>query len=315
MNSISVVMPVKNGEEYIRKSLQNILLMIEPNDEVVIINDQSIDQTFNIASEFANSHSQFKVYNTEKSGLVAALNFGVSKTQNDWIARVDVDDVYPRNRLKVQRQLIAPDVVAIFCDYEIFAGKNRNLGIITTAITPTVMPLSLLSGVRTPHPGVLFAKKAYIEAGMYREKDFPAEDLSLWMRMSKLGLIVSTPQVLLNYRRSLNSVTSEKYSLARFKKNELVNRYIAENGKDFFLSVKMGNVLSQYKSFPFFGQRSFLYLRENLEFLFKKRLFLSFFKTLLLGMYFAVKSPSILIASLVLIYFKLKRLFYSRFGF
>jgi hypothetical protein len=48
------------------------------------------------------------------------------------------------------------------------------------------------------------------EAGGYRKEDFPVEDLSLWLRLSRLGELRSVPSTLLNYRIGSNSVTSER---------------------------------------------------------------------------------------------------------
>jgi hypothetical protein len=69
---------------------------------------------------------------------------------------------------------------------------------------------------------VLFDKDAVIEVGRYREIDFPAEDLSLWLRLSREGKLISIPKVLLHYRLSINSITGQKRNEAIKKKNQLL---------------------------------------------------------------------------------------------
>jgi hypothetical protein len=101
-------------------------------------------------------------------------------------------------------------VVAIFSDYELFYDGFRSLGKIHSAVFSPAVSTSLISGQRTAHPSVLFNKNAATSAGGYLKQDFPAEDLSLWLRMSRLGKLVSSPQVLLHYRVGESSISSTR---------------------------------------------------------------------------------------------------------
>jgi hypothetical protein len=61
-----------------------------------------------------------------------------------------------------------------------------------------------------------------MEAGGYREEDFPAEDISLWLRMSKSGNLITAPKVLLNYRLSQTSISGGNRNLALEKTRRLI---------------------------------------------------------------------------------------------
>ena len=142
--------------------------------------------------------------------MVSALNQGISESTNRWIARFDVDDTYEKERLEVQRTYIDKSVVGIFTDYDFYSEHGQYLGVIPTAIDSRAVTISLISSTRTAHPSVLFDKEAVLEVGGYREIDFPAEDLSLWLRLSRRGKLISIPKVLLHYRLSGNSITGQK---------------------------------------------------------------------------------------------------------
>lgn len=224
-DKVSVLLPIRNGEKYISNLRNSIEINIEANDEVVIINDGSTDGTLHLLKDWASQNSQVNLIDTNGIGLVAALNLGLKQSSNEWIARFDVDDVYKNNRIQEQKKLISDKNVAIFCDYSLTTENLRKIGTLPTAIFKEAVSLSLISSQRTPHPGVLFNRSAVIDVGGYREQDFPAEDLSLWLRLSRIGNLVSVPKVLLEYRVSRNSISGSRRSSALEKKNQLLEKF------------------------------------------------------------------------------------------
>ena len=229
-NALTVLLPVKNGEKYIHKSLECIVANASSEDEILIINDGSSDKSELILKSWAIKDSRINIINNHGRGLVNALNLGLNESNKNWIARFDVDDIYPNYRLQKQRSIIGKDVSAIFCDYSLWSSKIRNVGVIPSAVVSQAVSLSLINSQRTPHPGVLYNKEAVLSVGGYRNEDFPAEDLSLWLRLSKIGKLVSVPEILLNYRISKTSITGlrrqealmKKQYLFRFVKNTMV---------------------------------------------------------------------------------------------
>ena len=212
---LSIVMPVRNGYEYIKKSVAGILENIEKDDEVLIIDDGSTDQGIEEISPQIKFDNRFRVIKNPKSGIVSALNLGVNEASHNWIARFDVDDEYPVARLSEQRKLIATGVAAIFCDYSFFSTESSNLGKIPSAITSSAVPMSLYSTQRTPHPGVLFNRESFQDVGGYREEDRHVEDLSLWLRMTRNGKLISVPKQLLRYRITKDSTMGKNRIVAR----------------------------------------------------------------------------------------------------
>ena len=210
-------MPVRNGEKYLDNSIFDITKNLAEDDEVIVINDGSEDQTDEILAKWMKSDKRVRVYKNFGEGLVKSLNFGICEASNEWIARFDVDDKYPENRLKLQRQAIDGSTVCIFGDYQFWAGKHANLGIIPSAIDSRAVPISLLSSQRTAHPVALFSKSAVMDVGGYREEDFPAEDISLWLRLSRQGKLKSVPEILLNYQLRNTSISGQKYQIAKMK--------------------------------------------------------------------------------------------------
>lgn len=207
---ITGVLPVYNGDKFIDDSMPLILSNLNSDDELMIIDNGSTDNSYKILKKWANTDSRINLVSTKAPGLVEALNLGIVESCNNWIARFDIDDNYEPDRLKLQRGAVNERAVAIFTDYDFFSDSHNYLGTIPSALDANAVAISLISSQRTAHPSALFSKEAVINAGSYRDIDFPAEDLSLWLRMSRLGDLISIPKTLLHYRLSTGSITGKK---------------------------------------------------------------------------------------------------------
>ena len=225
-NRVSCLLPVKNGEDYLGLLIPAILAMLQRDDEVVIVDDGSTDESSRIIERHMREDKRIKVIQTEGIGLVSALNLGVSESINPWIARFDVDDVFDPSRLSIQRLLIADSIAVVFSDYSFISYSGHFLGTVRSAMSAPATLLSLASAQRTPHPVSLINRKLVLEAGGYLLEDYPAEDLGLWLRISNFGELVSTPNILLNYRLSRKSVSKLNREKQLRKKDQLIYNWM-----------------------------------------------------------------------------------------
>lgn len=91
---ISVVIPVYNEEEYIRRSIESI-----NNDsvEIVIVNDGSTDKTLDVCREYEAKYDNIKVFTQENQGQNAARYKAISEASGEYIMFLDSDDSYNPN--------------------------------------------------------------------------------------------------------------------------------------------------------------------------------------------------------------------------
>ena len=259
---ISGLLPVHNGEKFIDKCLPLILRNLYSDDELIVIDNGSTDGSNIKLKRWSGVDSRIRLITTKKPGLVEALNLGVEESSNKWIARFDVDDIYEPDRLKNQRVAINEKTVLIFTDYDFFSNSHKYLGTIPSAIESNAVSVSLISSQRTAHPSALFSKEAVVDAGYYKEIDFPAEDLSLWLRMSRLGKIVSIPETLLHYRLSPESTSGTRRSEAKDAAKKLLID-IGINQKNIHNLVNSyDSVVKLYKQHTFSRERELLMLRD-----------------------------------------------------
>jgi glycosyltransferase involved in cell wall biosynthesis len=215
-------MPVRNGMKYLDSALSNLEVCASKADEILIINDGSTDGTLQKLNEWASDKPQVRILNNPGQGLVSALNFGLAESECKWIARFDVDDISQPSRLTEQRKLLGNQIAGIFSDYEVIDESGASLGVIPSAVDPEAVSLSLVTSQRTAHSSVLLNKEIALGAGGYREEDYLAEDLSLWLRMSRLGLLKSVPTSLMRYRLNGSSISNSRRAQMIQKKDELL---------------------------------------------------------------------------------------------
>lgn len=266
MNSlgVSAIVPIKNGSYYIATSIPRILQNLRLDDELIVIDDSSADDSVALVLKAANGDPRIKLFRNPGNGIVDALAHGLSQAKFEIISRFDIDDVYAVNRLERQRKLLKGKVVAVFCDYNIVDLKENMLGTIYSPVLPYATKLSLTQSQRTPHPGVVFLKSACLKVGGYRKGEDGVEDLSLWLRLSLIGDLISVPEVLFSYRIHTGSITYSRRTEIQAMKLRVLGEH--PFGEDDLREIRqyLGEAISYYKTLPNAYSRILLMVRELL---------------------------------------------------
>src|SRR5262245_16865951 len=107
--SISVIIPVYNGERYLAEALVSVLAQTHPPTEIIVVDDGSTDTTAQIAQRYApRIHYHFRPRGAV-SGAAAARNHGAYLAQGDYLAFLDADDVWLPDKLRLQMAAFAHD--------------------------------------------------------------------------------------------------------------------------------------------------------------------------------------------------------------
>ena len=259
---ISLLMPVRNGMKYLDSALLNLEVCASNTDEILVINDGSTDGTLQKLTEWASDKAQVRILNNPGQGLVSALNFGLAESECKWIARFDVDDVSQPSRLTEQRKYLGNQIAGIFSDYEVIDESGTSLGVIPSAVDPEAVSLSLVTSQRTAHSSVLLNKEIALGAGGYREEDYLAEDLSLWLRMSRLGLLKSVPTSLMRYRLNGSSISNSRRVQMIQKKDELLKNIGVNQGDIMKFDENWEETWNGYRNYSLSDDRKILSYRD-----------------------------------------------------
>lgn len=207
--SVSIILPVYNGESYIEKSINSILEQDYTHYELLVINDGSTDKTASILDKLSNIDKRIIVIHQDNNGLVYSLNKGIMMSKYDYIVRMDADDISLPNRISEQIQFMEenPEVVCAGTAYEIIDENDYAINMLTPPIDNEEIVSYLEKGHSVIcHPSAIIRKQTLIQVGQYREEYYPAEDLDLWLRLSEIGMIHNIPKSLLKYRVHGNSI-------------------------------------------------------------------------------------------------------------
>ena len=91
---ISIIMTVKNGEKYIKESLESVFKQTLKDLEIVCIYGDSTDKTLEILEEYSKKDKRLKIFHQQKPGIGLAKNMGIEKSTGEFITFLDADDYY-----------------------------------------------------------------------------------------------------------------------------------------------------------------------------------------------------------------------------
>lgn len=101
--SVSIVIPVYNEEQYLAKCLDAIAAQTDRPDEVIVVDNNSTDQT----AKIAQSYSFVRLLRESRQGVMYARNTGFDKARGDVIGRIDADTVLPPDWTKTVKALLS----------------------------------------------------------------------------------------------------------------------------------------------------------------------------------------------------------------
>jgi len=98
---ISILIPFKNTAEFLSECLQSTINQSYTNWELLIVDDNSSDNSFNVVESFAKQDSRIKLLKNNGFGIISALRLAFSKSEGELITRMDSDDIMTLNKLEV----------------------------------------------------------------------------------------------------------------------------------------------------------------------------------------------------------------------
>ena len=97
---ISVIIPVYNVEQYLKKSIESVLMQTYQSFEILLIDDGSTDNSPQLCDEFAVQHENIRVFHKINGGASSARNVGLKEAKGKYIFFLDSDDWIEPNALE-----------------------------------------------------------------------------------------------------------------------------------------------------------------------------------------------------------------------
>lgn len=129
MKRLSVIIPLYNSEKYIDSCLENLINQISDEDEIILINDGSIDNSEKKCLEYESKYKNIQYYQTNHKGPSGARNLGLNKVSGKYIIFLDIDDSIEKTYIsKLLKHIENYDMVV--CGYNLIKVEKNEKNII-----------------------------------------------------------------------------------------------------------------------------------------------------------------------------------------
>ena len=200
---VSIITPAYNAAAYIAETIESVLAQTYTNWEMLIVNDCSKDNTAEIVQSYAAKDKRIKLINLKQnSGAAAARNTAIQNAKGRYIAFLDSDDLWKKEKLQKQIQFMQRNGYAFtFTSYEHFKETKENIQ------NQVQIPKSLnynqaLKGNQIGCLTVMLDKKQIPNIHFTTQKH---EDYILWLNILKQGITAYGIQESLALYRTGNS--------------------------------------------------------------------------------------------------------------
>ena len=201
--TVSIIIPVYNGEKYIRECVQSCLNQTYDSYEIIVIDDGSTDNTLNILCEF----DFITVLIKPNSGTASALNTGIKNAKGQWIKWLSADDVLYPDAIENMMKSVSDDNTIYYTNYHIIDSDSNITGQFVEPNRDTNQLWSLFFGNGSSS---MIHRKVFEKCGNFDDSLAHSEDYEFWLRATqvygvKMELI---PFFSLKYRRHPDQLTN-----------------------------------------------------------------------------------------------------------
>lgn len=242
--AITIGLPFYNAEDYLELAIKSVFAQTYQDWELILMDDGSTDRSLEIAKSI--NDPRVSVYSDGKNKKLAArLNEIVGLTNNEYIARMDADDLMATHRIETQINILEknPDIdltstgtVSIANNLKYLGSRGFNLGKITFN--------DLLYKRASPLHASIVSRTNWFRRNTYDETLKIAQDYDLWMRASKnndFKLRIITDR--LYYYREENNATSKKVLAAYKNERVMYKKYAGTKYVPLWIKSKFKSLL------------------------------------------------------------------------
>lgn len=251
-------MPAKNADRYISTCIDSILNQSYLNWELIVIDDNSTDKTFEILTAYQKQDERINILNNTGSGIIEALQLAFSNCNGNLITRMDADDIMTPDKLeKLSMALlqngrgnVSIGLVKYFSENALGDGYKKYEIWLNSLTLKSSNYNDIYKECVIPSPCWMIHKEDLIKVGAF-EGMYP-EDYDLCFRFRKSGIkVIGIPKVLHHWRdySSRTSRTDNNYadnSFLNLKVYHLLKQdYDSEKQMILWGAGKKGKIIAQ----------------------------------------------------------------------
>lgn len=221
MIKFSVIIPLYNKANFVRKTIESVLDQSFKDFEVIIINDGSTDNGLAVVNKI--NDPRIRIFSKENGGVAVARNFGIEKSQNEYIAFLDADDLWFPDYLETIKGMVEQHphagIFATSYSYIDHLGRKYDMISYTTPKGKILLTenycKSIIKGEMEQlcTDTICIKKILFDKIGGFREGIKIGEDTDMWLRLSLVSPVVWKNEAKAIYNGiTENNATSRLYS-------------------------------------------------------------------------------------------------------
>ncbi len=208
MPAVSVVMPVYNGEKYLKEAIESVLGQTFRDFEFIVVDDGSTDRT----PDILGSYPELEVVSQANAGVTRALNAGFRQAVGKYIARMDADDVALPTRLERQVAYLEahPQVGLLGAAYYEIDETGRTVRQVTMPLSDGELRKALARYNPFLHSSIVVRKDLAEKLDYYDEDERYkcCEDYEFWIRLARHSQLANLGEALMKWRSHQANVTA-----------------------------------------------------------------------------------------------------------
>jgi|LakMenE01Jun11ns_1017448.scaffolds.fasta_scaffold9849293_2 teichuronic acid biosynthesis glycosyltransferase TuaG len=209
MSLVSVIIPYFNKKEFIFNCINSILKQTYKNFEIIIVNDECSDDSRLILKEIANKDSRIRVVNNKNNlGPGLSRNIGIKKSNGEFLAFIDADDEWLRNKLKSQVHFMKTKKI-LFTHMSYFIINNQDKLIGKFSVKKFIRYKDLINSCDIGLSTVMVSSRIKKEMHFCSLKT--KEDYVLWLKLSKKYTLYGINRFNTKWRNLSSSISSSIY--------------------------------------------------------------------------------------------------------
>ncbi len=214
---ISIIVVTRNRANLIPKALESAQNQSFSNWELLVLDDDSNDDTETIVGSFTTKNKRIKYYkNSPALGISGNRNRGLDLATGKYIAVLDSDDFWiDRDKLQKQYDFLEKNLnyVLIGSNIKIVDEKGNLIKETNFATEDKKIREKILKDNQIPHSSVLIRTELLNKVGGYDEKLSCVEDLDLFLRLGTSGKLKNLNEVTTAYTRHSGSISQKRKKL------------------------------------------------------------------------------------------------------
>lgn len=226
---VSIVIPVFNGEDFLREAIDSALAQTYRNIEVIVVNDGSTDGGATAA--IARSYGDRIRYFEKPNGHVAsALNHAIPRMAGEYFSWLSHDDLYHPDKVLAQVEALAAEGPRTVL-YSYFATLDQDSGELVEErhAAPPGGFRRWLTEYKCLHGcTLLIPRTAFDECGVFDESLRTTQDYDLWFRIASRFRFALVPRVLVTGRLHSRQGSRQLQQVAEDECDRLLRGFVAE---------------------------------------------------------------------------------------